>query len=120
MKAVSLPFRLDSYGKVTTTDDLSKIWADRVKTVVATARGERVMLPRFGSNLPNDLLDILPNIPGYADVEMRTAFSDWLPDVTFESTEIAEDDAGTLNLVVIYRIPKFEQTGPLTYSVLIG
>lgn len=120
MRAISLPFRLDSFGNITTTTDLPKIWADRVKTVVGTAKGERVMQPDFGCDLPNNLLDVAATVPGYADSQIQGSFSEWLPEVEFQGTEVLENDAGTLNVNVLYQIPNYEQTTSTTYSVIVG
>lgn len=122
MKAISLPFRLDSFGNVSTTTELPKIWGDRVRTVIGTPIGERVMRPTFGCGLPNNLLDVVANVPGYADGQIQAAFLEWLPSVEFSGTEVSEEatDNGTISLNVLYQIPNYEQTTPSTYSVIIG
>ena len=51
-RAISLPFSIDSYGNVASTKDQSKIWADRVRSVVGTTVGERLMRPDFGTSIP--------------------------------------------------------------------
>lgn len=122
MKSISLPFRLDSYGRVATSTDLSKIWQDRVRTVIATAVGERVMRPTFGSSLPANLFDAVVMAPGFADGNLRAAFLEWLPGIEYEGSELVEVEGGdgSFALNVFYRIPKFEQTSPFTYSIVIG
>jgi len=119
MKAISLPFRLDSFGNVATSTDLQKIWADKVRTVVSTALGERVMRNDFGCSLPNNLFDIALDAPGFADGQIQAAFLAWLPEVDFVRTELEETEFGTVSLNVIYRIPKFEETNSTTYTVSI-
>lgn len=59
--ALSYPFRLDDYGNIATTVDQTKIWADRVRSVIGTVIGERVMRPTFGTKV------------AYASWETRTA-----------------------------------------------
>lgn len=122
MKAISLPFRLDSYGKIASSNELPKIWSDRVRTVVGTVVGERVMQPTFGSTLPQNLFDTVVSAPGYADGQLRAAFAEWLPELDFLGTEVVTDDTGngTVSLEVSYQIPNYEQTSPLTYSIIIG
>lgn len=121
MRAISLPFRLDGFGNVATSTELPKIWADRVRSVVGTALGERVMRPSFGSGLPNNLFEVAVNAPGYADGQIQAAFLEWLPSLEFEGTQLVESESGegNLSIVVFYRIPKFEHTSPQTYSVII-
>lgn len=120
MKAISLPFRLDSYGKIATSEELPKIWADRVRTVVGTALGERAMRSTFGCSLPNNLFDVILSTPGYADGQIQAAFLEWLPEVEFEGTEVVgNEQEGNVSLNVYYRVPNYEQTSPLTYSILL-
>lgn len=119
MKAISLPFRLDSFGNVATSTDLPKIWGDKVKTVVATALGERIMRNDFGCSLPNNLFDIAVDAPGFADGQIQAAFLAWLPEVDFVRTDLEETESGTVSLNVVYRIPKFDQSNSTTYTVSI-
>lgn len=49
--SLSYPFRLDDYGNIATTSDHTKIWADRVRSVIGTVVGERVMRPTFGTKV---------------------------------------------------------------------
>ena len=53
--AMSLPFSIDPYGKVSSTTDQKKIWADKVRSVLGTALRERVMLPTFGTLIPYEI-----------------------------------------------------------------
>lgn len=122
MKAISLPFRLDSYGKIATSNEMSKIWSDRVRTVVGTALGERVMQSKFGSALPENLFDTIITAPGYADGQLRASFTEWLPELDFLGTTVVADDSenGSVSLEISYQIPNYEQTTPLTYSIILG
>jgi len=119
MKAISLPFRLDSFGNIATSTELPKILGDRVKTVVSTALEERVMRPSFGCSLPNNLFEISLDAPGFADGQIQAAFTEWLPEVLFVATELTQSDAGTLALNVVYRIPRYEQVSPTMYTIEI-
>ena len=42
-KTLALPFSVDPYGKISVTSEQSKIWADRVRSVIGTTLRERVM-----------------------------------------------------------------------------
>lgn len=83
MKTISLPFRLDGYGHVAATTDMSKIWADRVRSVVATSLGERLMRPSFGSPTPIHLFRNTEDIQSIMDVDVASAFQQWLPSLTY-------------------------------------
>ena len=45
---ISVPFSLDQYGNVQTTQDPNVQAMQHVKSLVATEPGERVQLPRYG------------------------------------------------------------------------
>ena len=49
--ALAFPFSIDDYGNVVYTTTQAEIWAARVKSVVGTLLGERVMRPGFGTNM---------------------------------------------------------------------
>ena len=50
--ALSLPFSLNSYGGIAVATEQSKIWADRVRSVLGTSRRERLMHPEIGPLIP--------------------------------------------------------------------
>ena len=107
MSAISLPFRIDGYGRVATTSDVYKIYADRVRSLVCTHVSERLMQPRYGSDVARDLFDLLSQAPDLVDVQIRTAFLEWLPDLTFVGVEVRyeDDDGGEVRMDVTYEVP---------------
>ena len=121
MRAISLPFRLDGFGRVATSTNREKIWADRARTVVATGQGERVMRPTFGTNLPAELFDSISDLPGFADQEIQSAFVRWLPDLEYEGiNEVEETEReGEIQLAISYKIPKVEEDGDTSYVLVI-
>lgn len=119
MKAISLPFRLDSFGNIATSTEIPKILGDRVKTVISTALQERVMRPSFGCSLPNNLFEISVDAPGFADGQIQAAFAEWVPDVLFVGTELVQASDGTVAMNVVYRIPKYEQDSSTMYTLSI-
>jgi|694.fasta_scaffold05250_11 phage baseplate assembly protein W len=107
--AISLPFSIDPYGKVSQTKDQSKIWADKVRSVVGTAVNERVMRPLFGTDIP---LAIFENQDSAADIVqdlVTTSFNTQLPRLDLQSVNTAFDSfTGTINLEIIYALPNEE------------
>lgn len=114
--AIALPFSIDPYGKVTQTTDQSKIWADKVRSVVGTALNERVMRPLFGTDIP---LAIFENQDTASDIVqdlVNTSFNTQLPRLELDSVSTAFDTfTGTLTVEVIYALPNEE-----TVSTTIG
>lgn len=106
MKSISLPFRVDGYGRVATTSDLSKIWQDRVRSVVATSLGERLMRPSFGCPTPVHLFRNTDSIETVLDVDVATAFNKWLPGITYEGMEFySTPDTGDIEVEIRYSVP---------------
>ena len=56
MKAISFPFTLDPFGVVETTSSQTKIYQDRVLTLLSTAVGERPMRPTYGTDVARAFL----------------------------------------------------------------
>lgn len=104
--AISLPMRLDSYGRILQTYDQSKIWQDRVLSAVGTMVRERVQRPGFGTRLAEYNYAGLNTFSQDARIEIEKAFSTNLPllgliDVDF----VVQDELGRFNITITYRLP---------------
>jgi phage baseplate assembly protein W len=105
-KAISLPFSIDPYGKVSMTTEQTKIWADRVRSVVGTTIKERVMRPTFGSTIAFGVFDT----EEAADQEIRTSvaevFNTQLQTLTLNNVTTSFDEyTGTLFANITYGLP---------------
>jgi phage baseplate assembly protein W len=120
MLAISLPFRFDSYGRVAVTQDPRKVWADRVRSVLTTYVGERVMRPEWGSDLPANIFAAIEDEPSLVAVDVEAAFTEYLPFAELEDVVLVEEDEenGEVTLEVIYRIPRISPD-PLSTSISI-
>jgi phage baseplate assembly protein W len=108
--AISLPFRLDAYGNVAATYDYSKVWADRVLSVVGTLVGERVMNGDFGTYLATYLHENLEGNDAAIEKEVETAFSKWLPLLTLLDTKVTSDASeASLSVEITYQLPNDEE-----------
>lgn len=118
MTAISLPFRIDGYGRVASTTDPSKIWADRVRSVLMTSFGERIMRPGFGSSVSEEVYDLLDEVPELTYAAVAQAFSDFLPRLQFNDVQVVSEveGDGTISLEVIYTLPDLVQD-PVTQTV---
>lgn len=107
MTAISLPFRIDGYGRVASTDDPRIIWAGRVRSVITTMIGERVMRPTFGCDVMNEVFDAAEETPDLVEQDIRSAFSEWLPELTVEGVglDLIDESTGELELSVVYTVP---------------
>lgn len=108
MTAISLPFRIDGYGRVASTSSELKIWADRVRTVMTTFAGERVMRPAWGSDVPADLFEAIEETPTLLFDDIRAAFQDYLPSLNLVDVVVVDQDEenGSVELEVLYQVPQ--------------
>lgn len=119
--AISFPFRLDSYGDVAKTKDPSKIWADRLTSVIGTMMGERVARPAFGTQIANQWLNGLSGIDGDMQSEIQQAFIEFLPLLTLLGTSFEHDDAnGSLKVIITYSLPNDKVETTVIALVSIG
>ena len=108
--AIAMPFALDNYGNVRKTYDQTKIWADRVRSVIGTLRGERVMRPTFGSSIPTHVFDTDAVAVENISREVRAAFASHLPRLSLSEVNVSFDDStATVNIEVIYDLPNQTQ-----------
>ena len=119
-RAISLPFSIDSYGGVATTTDQSKIWADKVRSVLGTMLRERVMRPDFGTVIPYSLFNGETSAVDEIRGEVSKAFGAQLPLLTLDKTNITFDDyTSIMSVEVIYALPNNEVVSTVVGLVLV-
>lgn len=105
-KTIALPFSIDPYGKVTSTSEQSKIWADRVRSVVGTTVKERVMRPTFGSDIAYGVFDTQAAADEMIKINVEQVFNAQLPLLKLGTVTTSYDEyTGTLNTTVTYSLP---------------
>ena len=116
-KALSLPF---SYGKVSVSTDQSKIWADRVRSVIGTTVRERVMRPTVGTLIPFSMFNSETSAVAQIEVEIQKAFTEQLKLLNLNSVNITVDEyTNVLNVEVIYALPNNEVVSTIVGLVFI-
>jgi phage baseplate assembly protein W len=104
--AISLPFRVDAYGKIAVSTDQQKIWADRVRSILGTALKERVMQPLIGTEIPYAVFNTAEDAAILIERETQDAFRLQLPLLTLQSVTTSIDDStGIINVVTVYGLP---------------
>ncbi|CAB4123875.1 baseplate wedge subunit [uncultured Caudovirales phage] len=107
---ISLPFSVDAYGNITRSTEQSKIWMDRVHTVVGTAVRERVMRPEFGTKIPLSVFNNADTAQDSIRSEIFNAFGTYLPALTFNGVVIDFDEINDLISVdVTYSLPNNQE-----------
>jgi phage baseplate assembly protein W len=109
--AISLPFKIDDFGNIATATSQSKIWADRARTAISTAVGERVMRANYGTQIPINFFENVSLISEVIKEEVNQAFFNNLPELELEETIVVIDEAlGVVTAEVKYLLPNKEQT----------
>jgi phage baseplate assembly protein W len=107
--ALSLPFSIDPYGKITTTNDQRKIWSDRVRSVLGTTVRERVMRPGFGTLIPFALFDTETSAASQVETEVNQAFIQQLNLLRLDEVNVTVDEyTNVLTVEVVYALPNSE------------
>lgn len=119
-KTLSLPFSIDAYGKVSSTQTQSKIWADRVRSVLGTTLRERVMRPTFGTLIPFSLFETTDSASAEIRVEVERAFADQLRLLTLTTVNVTVDEyTNVLSVEVVYGLPNNEVVSTVVGLVLV-
>ena len=119
-KAIALPFAIDPYGKVSSTQEQSKIWADRVRSVLGTAIRERLMRATFGTLIPFALFETDTTAESQIRVEVEQAFVQQLSLLSLQSILVTIDSfTNVLNVEVIYALPNNEVVRTIVGLVLV-
>ena len=116
--SIALPFTIDPYGRVLSTQDQTKLWADRVRSVIGTALTERVMRRTFGTRIAATVFDSEESAEAEIKAEVETAFNVQLPLLSLKSVVTNFDSyTGNTNVAIVYDLPN-NQT--VTTSVAIA
>ena len=104
--ALSLPFNIDPYGNVASTTSQSKIWQDRVLSVIGTTLRERVMRPSFGTLVPYAMFDNEEDAQAEVRNEITQAFNQQLSLLTLDTVVVNFDEyTGQISVSVTYDLP---------------
>ena len=108
---LSLPFKVTSYGTVMSTTEQAKIWSDRVRAVIGTNLGERIMDPEFGTLVPEAFMQTTDDAESLIKTEVERAFATELTQLTFSSVTTTFDEyTNNLNVSITYSLPNSEET----------
>jgi phage baseplate assembly protein W len=119
-KALSLPFSIDSYGNVSSTSEQSKIWTDRVRSVLGTTVRERVMRSGFGTLIPFSLFDTESSAMSQVKTEVNKAFITQLALLRLDKTTVTVDEyTRVLTIEVVYALPNNEVVSTVVGVALI-
>lgn len=104
MKSISYPFTLDDKGKVESTISPSKIYLDRVLTLLSTNVEQRPMAQNYGTDMGTALFENEGDIVAATQAAIQEALKTWLPEVTIGSITVStpnEDGVADIQLSLI-------------------
>ncbi len=104
--ALAFPFSIDDYGNVIYTTNQQEIWAARVKSVVGTVLGERVMRPTFGTDMKTVFFNTRDAAEETIKKEVTRVFASYLPLLTLEETAVEFSEfSSAANVLITYTLP---------------
>jgi len=104
--AIALPFSIDPYGKVASTQSQSKIWADRVLSIIGTTVRERVMNPSIGTIIPYAMFESTDTATAEVQQEVESAFRQQLPALNLDNVVVTLDSyTDTIKIQITYDLP---------------
>lgn len=120
MKAITFPFTLDAFGNTQATTTISKIYLDRLLTLLSTQIGQRPMLPEYGTDLGRYLFENEDNFAVAVKVAVATAVSTWLPELKIQNIDIDPIEQGYANLRITVELPNAKITTVTVSSAVFG
>jgi hypothetical protein len=87
MRSISYPFKITAGGKIGATNNPSKIYLDRVLTLMSTITRQRYMRPRYGLDISRGMYENLGDFEEGMESAIREAMAVWLPELSLKSYE---------------------------------
>lgn len=104
--AISYPFTLDDAGRIVSTDQYSKIYLDRVLTLLSTTPKQRPMLQSYGADAGSVAFESGNNLQESISNIVRTAVNTWLPDIFVHEISVGlPDENGIADVTITVRLP---------------
>jgi phage baseplate assembly protein W len=105
-KAISYPFKFNEIGGIEYSTDRTKIWKDRIASLCLTQIGERVMLPNFGTRIPESAFENEFDAVEACRTSVAEAFAKWMPELIFlDVSGDLDPDTNQLSLEIYYNDP---------------
>ena len=101
-RAISYPFSIDTHGHIASTTDPRKIWQDRVRAVINTQLGDRVMRPGFGVDTEAAIMNFGTPAQTELTTNLKNAFVSQLPSLNVKEIKASMDSASAVLTVEIW------------------
>lgn len=104
------PMRLDDRGLAISTTNASEIWADRVRLLLATYRGERAGMPEYGTTAQDSVFNPLSNALETVQLAIQEAITRFVPELESVSVTTYEVSDGYIGVDVLFAPPNAKTT----------
>lgn len=98
---ISYPYTVSPYGVVTTTTLSSKIYLDRVLTLLSTSIGQRPMLPEYGVDWNKSMFENDGDAEAAIQAAIRAAVTIWIPEVKVDRIDVQYNYASGVESVML-------------------
>jgi phage baseplate assembly protein W len=120
--AISFPFTMSVNGVIESTSDTSKIFLDRVVTLLSTQVGQRPFYPEYGVDWSTALFENENNATVAIPSAINLAVARWIPEVSVEEVILPAASLGLQEVSVHVRLPSGDMasiqvsTGTINYD----
>lgn len=105
-KALSFPYTISPAGVPQYTESASKIYLDRVLTLLSFYVGQRPMEPKYGVDWSRTLFENDSDARIAIPIAISEAIAKWIPEVSVTSVDFLDENTdGTENVVVSLKLP---------------
>ena len=108
---ISYPFSIDERGKIAVAPTARKVWVDRVRAVLSTQVGDRVMRPDFGLDSLSSIFNEGSPAEQSIQAQISDAFTRFLPQLSLVRVRADEDPvSGVTEVDVVFTNPDNSET----------
>ena len=119
-RMMTFPLAIDVLGRVAFEEDPLQQLQNKVRMLVATHLGERVMQPRYGTNLNAYVFGFNDAAEEAAiQTEITNAMAQYLPEVTVLDVTTQSTDDSTLVVALDYSVPTTSSSDPTVFQAVI-
>ena len=116
MIELRFPLTLGLNGSFESTTSYEQIWKQRVIAAISTAKGSRVMRPRFGASLGSLVFMNSTDAVSMAIDYVGSVFNTDLKDLTLEKAiGVYDEENRSVTLDVRFRLPNKEEASTIVF-----
>lgn len=104
--SIAYPYTLDPNGLVSTAGSSTKLYLDRVLTLVSTYIGQRPMMPDYGVDWSGALFENDNEARVAIPIAIRAAVAKWIPEIEISKVNVNFDELeGIENVTLELMLP---------------